>query len=81
MSVYTKFQPPCTATSNYSGSGRLGSGRSGSGRSKSDNRASSVQLQLQVPAETELGKRKTERMNDKIAGFLLLKDIYASDTF
>ena len=62
MSVYTKYtKPPCTATSNYSGSGRLwsgrsGSGRSGSGRSKSDNKANSVQLQLQLPAETELGK-------------------------
>ena len=36
--------------------GRVGSVRVGSGRSKSDNRASSVQLQLQLPAETELGK-------------------------
>ena len=43
-SVYAEFQPPSTATRNYSGSGRLGLGLVGFGQSKSDNRAISARL-------------------------------------
>ena len=45
---------PRTASWNYS-LFRVGSGRVGSGRSNSDYKAISVQLQLQLPAGTELG--------------------------
>ena len=45
-----------TASENYSGWGRVGSGQVGS--VQSDYKAISVQLQLQLPAGTELGKRE-----------------------
>ena len=44
------------AYGNYSGSGRLGSGRLGSARLTCDYNAISVQLQLQLPTGTEVGK-------------------------
>ena len=48
---------PRTASGNYSGSGRFGLGWVGLGGSHSDYKAISVQLQLQLPTGTELGKK------------------------
>ena len=78
-SAYAEFQPPSIATRNYSGSGRVGLGRVGPGQSKSDDRASSVQLQLQLPAETELGNIffKFFTYHKKI--FLVIGKIFSSE--
>ena len=63
-SVYKSCKWKHSATyGNYSGSARVGSGRLGSGRLTCDYNAISVQLQLQSPTGTELGKKKKEWWN------------------